>query len=70
MYRIKSIRKKKGVTQEWLARQVGVTNIYLSKIENGHANPSISLLKKIAGVLGVKFTDLFDEDDNLQAGIC
>ena len=46
--RIKYFRKKAGVTQKELAKMVGITNVYLSRIETGHSNPHIKLVEDIA----------------------
>lgn len=51
---IKTIRKKIGLTQEELARKVGTTKNYISKLENNKSNIELLTLKKIveAGLNG------------------
>ncbi len=53
---------------EKLARQVGVSASYVYKIEVAERNPSLSLAKQIADVLGVSVEDLFfaTEDGTLD----
>lgn len=50
---ITSFRKQKGVTQEELARALGVTNQAVSKWESGQCCPDIQLLPQLAGYFGV-----------------
>lgn len=56
---IKRFRKKKGISQDRLAKLADVTHTTLVKIESGaNRNPTIKTLKKIADALGVKIDDL------------
>ena len=45
---IKSLRQKKGITQDELASFLGVTKASVSKWENGQSMPDIILLPEIA----------------------
>lgn len=47
-------RLKKKLSQRVLARKVKTTQAVISRIETMEANPSLDLLKRIAGVLGTK----------------
>jgi len=64
MFRIKQCRKIRGIDQTSLAQKIGITREYLSAIENGHKDPSISLLKKIAKVLNTTIKDLIEENEH------
>lgn len=56
---IKSIRKKKGLTQEKLARLADISNNTLVKIEMGMAKePTITTITKIADALEVSIDTL------------
>lgn len=56
---IKSIRRKKGLTQEKLARLADISNNTLVKIEMGMAKePTITTVTKIAIALGVSIDKL------------
>lgn len=57
---IKSIREKKGMTQEDLADKAASNVSYLAKIENGYVNTSVRYLIKIARGLEVRVKDLFE----------
>lgn len=69
MFCIKKVREKQGLTQEQLAFQVNVTKEYISYIENGHKQPSISLLKKIAKELNTTVKALIVEEEPIESAI-
>jgi transcriptional regulator with XRE-family HTH domain len=50
---VRLMRTASGMKQKDVARKVGVTPNYLSLVENGRREPSVSLLKGLARVLGV-----------------
>ena len=51
--KIKSLRKEKRISQEALAKRVGISRNTLSKLENGYiANISIVTLDRVLNVLG------------------
>ena len=56
--RISELRKNKGMTQEQLAQQVGVTAQAVSKWENDLSCPDISILPQLAEALGVTTDEL------------
>lgn len=47
-------RIKKNISQRDLARKIGTSQAAISRIENMSGNPSLHLLKRIAGALNVK----------------
>ena len=57
--RIKEIRKSKGFTQELLAESAGIDSKHLSRIECGVNFPSLDLLNKIAVLLNIEPSLLF-----------
>ena len=58
--RIKEIRKKNNLTQEELSEKVNIDITTLSGIESGRHFPSLVTLEKIAKILDVALTTLFD----------
>ena len=56
--RIAKFRKAKGMTQEDLANQLGVSSQAVSKWENDASCPDISLLPQLGRVLGVTTDEL------------
>jgi len=59
---IKSARAAKDMTQEDLARAVGVSRQTINAIEKGDYNPTIKLCISICRVLGKTLNDLFMGD--------
>ncbi len=55
---LRKIRTKKKMTQGDLASALNVDRAYISNIENGRMNPTLSTLEKIAGALGVATSEL------------
>ena len=60
--KIKYYRTMKGTTQMPLAKKLGISNQYLSRIECGKRAPSLPLLLDIAQTLGVDVTRLVSDD--------
>jgi transcriptional regulator with XRE-family HTH domain len=59
--RIRKIRTRHGMTLRHVAEACGVTVSLLSKVENGHAAPSVATLTRIAAALGVEVSFLLSE---------
>ena len=57
--RVKEVSKAQGVSITKLAEQVGITQPNMSNIANGKTSPSLDLLERIAGALGVSVPELF-----------
>lgn len=57
---IAELRKEKGMTQEQLGAKLGVNSRSVSRWENGHGMPDISLLLELADVLGVTVQELLE----------
>ena len=57
--RIEEIRNERGIRQEDLARQMGVSRQTISSLENGRYNPSILLAYKIARFFGMTIEEVF-----------
>ena len=64
--RIYEIRKKRKLTQSELAEMVGISNTYLSHIENGSKNMSMDTFIDIVNALGVTADELLI--DNIYTG--
>ena len=57
--KLKVYRATHDLTQEALARKLGVTRQTIVSIENGRYDPSIGLAFKIARLFRVKIEDIF-----------
>lgn len=55
-----AIRERNLLTQQEVAEHVGVTRQTISAIENEVVNPSVTVAKSIAEVLGFNWTDFFE----------
>lgn len=64
---INHLRKSKNLKQGDFAKRIGITQSYLSSIENGKKTPTVGLLQKIADEFGVPTPIMFwftiDESD-------
>lgn len=49
--RIRQSREQRGLTQEYLAEKLSVSNAYISKIERGKTSISLDRLSEISAVL-------------------
>jgi putative transcriptional regulator len=57
--RLRELRGEKGLTQEELAKALGVTRQTIIAIENGKYDPSLRLAFKMARFFGLKIEDIF-----------
>ncbi len=57
---LKRFRKRRGLTQETLARKAGISHGYVARLEIGMHEPTLSTLRKLAKVLRVKLGQLVD----------
>ena len=64
--RIAALRREKGLKQDDLARMLEVSPQAVSKWENDQTCPDISLLPKLARVLGVSVDELLSGKQELQ----
>ena len=63
---IKSLRLSKGMTQEQLAGEIGVSSQAVSKWENGITLPDIQLLPELSVSFGVTIDSLFSLSDEAR----
>jgi transcriptional regulator with XRE-family HTH domain len=61
--KIKYIRKNKGFSQKELAQKSGVSQAYISAIENNVKNISLKTLKEICKGLGISVSEILSEDN-------
>ncbi|MGK4179699.1 helix-turn-helix transcriptional regulator [Lapidilactobacillus dextrinicus] len=60
---LEEIRKKQGINQETLAKNLDVTRQTISSLEKGRYNPSILLAFKIARYFNMTIEDIFIYED-------
>ena len=60
---IKTRRKLKGITQEALAKMLGVTQGAISLWELGEREPNIKIIKQMAAIFECSIDELLCSDD-------
>ena len=60
--RLKAARAARDMSQDQLAKAVGISRQTINAIEKGDYNPTINLCIAICKVLGVTLNDLFWEE--------
>ena len=60
MDNVSKIRQQRGLSQTQLADAIGANQATISKIERGDGNPTLSMIKRIAGALNCEPADLFE----------
>lgn len=63
---IRQIREKRGVTQEAVAHDAGITTATLGVIERGLSNPTWATVKAIATALDTSMVNLVKTVDKLE----
>ena len=63
----KLYRDKLALTLEEVAKQVGISTSYLSKIENGQANISYEILERLAAFYGESVLHFFEPEEENRA---
>lgn len=66
---LRTLRKTKGLSLDKLSKLAGCSLSYLSLVENGKVDPSISRLKRIANALGITIIDLFQSHNGPEVVI-
>ncbi len=60
--RLRTVRKKHGLSQREIAKRTGITNSTISLIEKNRISPSVASLKKILGGLPMSLSAFFGGD--------
>ncbi|MEZ4786849.1 MAG: helix-turn-helix transcriptional regulator [Flavobacterium haoranii] len=61
---IKRIREQKGISQDYMAMELGISQSTYTKLERGEVNLYVDRLLKIAKVLNIGLARIFDENAN------
>jgi transcriptional regulator with XRE-family HTH domain len=56
--RIRRLRKAKGMSQQQLAYRADLTRVFITRLEAGQQDPSLSTINAIARALGVSAAEL------------
>jgi len=60
--RVRQLRLAAELTQEDLAHRCGLFRTYMSRIETGNANPTLTMIHALAASLRVPVAALFEAD--------
>ena len=60
--KIKKIREDKGLSQEYMAMKLGISQSTYTKVERGEVNLYVDRLLKIIKIFDVGLAKIFDED--------
>jgi transcriptional regulator with XRE-family HTH domain len=58
---VRALRLSRGWSQEELGARCNLDRTYVSGVERGVRNPTVTVLASLASGLGVRVADLFDE---------
>lgn len=58
---LRTARKDSGMTQNEVAKRVGISQPTYCNIENEERRPSVEMAKRIGAVLGIDWTMFFEE---------
>lgn len=64
---LRALRKQRGLTQEELARELGIWQSHMGYIERGQRTPSLRLAAKISKFFGVPLEEMAGGEDAIPA---
>lgn len=64
---LRTQREKCGLTQAEVAERCNIARSTYTNIETGAKQPSVSLAKRIGSILGMPWSNIFDEDNDDDA---
>lgn len=59
--RLRGLREDAGLTQEQLSSKTGLHVTYISGLERGRRNPTLSVLTSLARAFDLNLSELFDD---------
>ncbi len=69
-YKIRAIRDMQGISQEYLANQLGISQSTMSKIENDEMAVNFEKLYEISQILGVDINNVLNFDKSVVFNSC
>lgn len=64
--RLREVRIASGLSLREVSRQIGVSASFVSQLENGKSQPSVTTLYSFAQLFGITLDDLFNTDNPLD----
>ena len=65
--RLQEVRKAQKLSLDELSRRAGVSKSMLSEVERNQANPTVAVLWRLSGALGIELTDLLAPGQTAKA---
>lgn len=62
--RIRAFRKLKGITQQSLAKKIGISVSIMGEIERGNRQPTPQIINRIAEALGISVDELAPPEES------
>ena len=66
--RLRALRRERGWTLEDLTERTGPSRAYLSRMESGERQPSLSALSEVAYAYDISFSSLFARSRRRKTG--
>ncbi|WP_427175295.1 helix-turn-helix domain-containing protein [Arthrobacter sp. 92] len=66
---VRRVRVAAGMTQQDLAQVSGVDRTYISGLERGHCNPTLTIQGKLAASLGLPLSSLISEAEAINLAL-
>ena len=67
--RLRALRRERGWRLEDLAERTGLSKAYISRLESGERQPSLTALFGVARAYGVSFSALFEPEPETQSPV-
>ena len=67
--RLRALRRERGWRLEDLAERTGLSKAYISRLESGERQPSLTALFGVARAYGVSFSALFEPEPEMQSPV-
>jgi transcriptional regulator with XRE-family HTH domain len=63
---VRAARRERGWAQEELSAAAGLDRTYVSGLERGQRNPTLTTLERVASALGCSLSDLIKTAEEMQ----
>lgn len=63
---VRRARNELGLTQQQLAERAELDRSYLSEVERGTRNPTLTVQVRLAGALGIRLSDLIRQAEEMD----
>jgi transcriptional regulator with XRE-family HTH domain len=64
--RVRVLRDQRNMSQGDVQKRTGLLRCYVSRVENGHATPSIDTLERLAQALEVPMHRFYNDNENVK----